>query len=76
MRNARRQLDETMHLDPRYLAGQQMVADAQDWVIAAETELAVARQNLDAAQSRYATKQAARQDVVNWAKSHGLPEPP
>ena len=76
MWNVRRQLDEKMDLDPRYLPAQQAVADAQDWVIAAERELAVAKQNLDAAQSRYTAKQTARQDVVDWAKNHGLPEPP
>jgi hypothetical protein len=61
---------------PDYVVANQAVQLAQERVDAANKGLALAKQDLAAAKQRLADKRAARKEVADWAKSHGLPEPP
>ena len=76
LREVRAQLEGTLHQDPTYFFACQAVDEARDKAFMADKELAAAKQDLVAARERVADKQAARQQVADWAKSHGLPEPP
>jgi len=76
LREVRALLEQTIQLDPSYTASNQAVDEAQGKALAADWELTAAKQDLAAARDRVADKQAARQQVAEWAKSHGLPEPP
>jgi hypothetical protein len=76
LREVRARLEQAMRQDPIYVAASQAVDDAHDKVFAADKEFAGAKQDLAAARDRVADKQAARQQVADWAKNHGLPEPP
>ena len=72
----RSELERTIYWDPNYVAASQAVENAQGRAAAADRELLAARQDLAAARQHLADKQAARQDVAEWANSHGLPDPP
>jgi hypothetical protein len=76
LREVRARLEGATHQDPTYFAACQAVDDAHDKVFVADKELAAAKQDLAAARDRVADKQVARQQVADWAKSHGLPDPP
>ena len=76
LREVRTQLEQATHKDPSYLAASQAVDEAQGKALAADLELTAAKQDLAAARDRVADKQAARQQVADWARNHGLPQPP
>jgi hypothetical protein len=76
LREVRARLEGAVHQDPGYVAACEVVDEAQDKVFVADKELAAAKQDLAAARDRVTDKLAARQQVADWAKSHGLPDPP
>jgi hypothetical protein len=76
LREVRARLEHTVQWDPSWVDASQAVDEAQGKALAADRELAAAKQDLATARDRVADKQAARQQVADWAKSHGLPDPP
>jgi hypothetical protein len=76
LRDVRARLQRALQQDPSYVAASQALQDAQDRTIAADRQLAAAKLQLSAALNLVADKQIARQEVSDWARQHGLPEPP
>jgi hypothetical protein len=76
LRDVRARLLRALHQDPRYVAVCQALEDAEDKAIVADRQLAAAKLDLSAAVDRVADKEAVRQQVVEWTRRHGLPDPP
>jgi hypothetical protein len=76
LRQVRSRLQRAVQEDPSYVAASQAMQDAEDKASAAERHLATAKLDLSGALNRVSNKEAARQLVCDWAKRHGLPDPP
>jgi hypothetical protein len=76
LREVRARLELTIQWDPSYVDASRAVDETQGKALVADWELAAAKQDLATARDRVGNKLAARQQVADWAKSHGLPDPP
>jgi hypothetical protein len=76
LKEMRMQAWQALHQDPAYLEARRSLDDARERLISADLQVSDARQALYASQRQIADKQESRQQIVEWVREHGLPEPP